>query len=297
MPRVDFTDEHRIEPRAGSNFDRLKLGTGDKARLLLIEKPIVEFEHTIQVPQILNGKPVEEEIERKDGSGTFTVYKKDFVSRLLCTGDFETMRSQGVDPENCVVCKYTVQPENKGRIKGPQPRYAMHVVRYKTKGGTYDVTTPFQVDLPVWSFSQTVFNKLHDLRKEWEDSGGFKEHDLLLVCKNAQFQQYEFNIAPNAAWKKDEATKALVKEVFEGNQIEDLALACGSRKDERFVLDDLKKVDEAYGLIEDRPAAELDMASLDEGIGALLGDEDEPKEQAEAEAPASGTASFDDLFN
>lgn len=312
MPRVSFTEEHKVQ-KSGYDFPRLKLQTGEKARIAIVEDPVVEYRHTIDIPRVASGRVETREVPTRDG-GSYTDYVRDFVSTPLCTGDEDVLSESGLDVDGCLVCAYAA--EHKDRVKPPQRRYAMHVIRYKTKPGTATIGTPFSVDLIVWAFPDNTFNKITDFNQEWAESGGLKAHDLIITCKVGAYQNYEFSVAPDAAWQKSDKTKELVKETFDNNQIPDLTVACGSRKQEQWIKDDLSKVTEAWDLVNRiQSDDDEDEGSLEEGLDGLLDSskpaEDEVEETPEEDAPEaeekpkkesapakkkSGGNSFDDLF-
>ncbi len=300
MPRVAFTEENMVN-KSTSNFPRLKLEKGERARISILEDPVVEYRHTLRAPIVLNGAVKTHEVPRKDGT-TYTDYEREFVASPLCTGDLDVLGSVGLDPENCRVCAYV--KDNKDRAEAPQLRYAMHVIKYKTKPGSTDVSTPYSVDLLVWAFSGKTFNIIAGFNKTWAESGGLQSHDLLLNCTNPVYQNFEFSVAPDAAWEKTDATKALTAETFKENQIPDLSIACGQKKEERWIIEDIKRVDEAWDLVrrlEGKQTEETpDVADLSEGVAGLL--DDAPAETTEADAPeaspfAGGKASFADLIS
>lgn len=301
MPRVAFAEENKVV-KSNFNFPRLKLEKDEKARISIVEDPVVEYRHSLDAPIVANGVVQKKEVDRADGS-SYTDYKREFISSPLCSGDPEVLAGNGLDPDNCVVCAYV--KANKDRAKAPQRRYAMHVIKYKTKPGSGAVATPYSVELVVWAFADRTFNTIADFNSEWAESGGLAHHDLIITCTNPTFQNFDFSVAPDAAWEKTAATKSLTKETFKENQIEDLSIACGSKKEERWLKDDLKKVDEAWDLVnrlegddtvEDNP----DVADLDTGIKGLLDDDEDVAEEEIKEEKSSfsgAKASFADLID
>jgi len=298
MPRVEFDEANKVE-KVSYDFERLKLAKDEKARLAVVESPQMEYRHTIDAPKIVNGQPETHMVENPRTKEKVEDYARSFISSPLCSGDPVKLADTGIDAENCRVCAYAM--EHSDRVKPPMRRYAMHVIRYKTKPGSFEIASPFSIELVVWAFTDRVFNKLTDLKKEWADNGGFKAHDLTITCTNGTFQNYEFGMSPDAAFAKDNETKALTKETYENNQIPDLALACGSRKEENWIVDDLKKVTEAWDAVNgSQDVDSSDSASLDEGISGLMGDDEAPAvaEESETKKDSSGeTTSFDDLFS
>lgn len=287
MPRIEFAEENKVV-KTNFNFPKLKLGKGEKARIALVESPVYEYRHNLDAPVVINGKVELKTGTRADGT-TYEDYKREFISAPLCSGDIETLAENGLDPDNCPVCKYI--KANKGQLKAPQRRYAMHVIKYKTTAGSSKVATPFSVDLLVWAFTDKVFNSLADLKADWD----LKTHDILLTCTNDVFQNYDIDVAPDAAWTKDAKTKSITEETFANNQIPDLSLACGTKKEERWLLDDLSKVEEAWAVVArvegqkngETPEVEEsgNTASLADGVAELFGDKPEAPAEEASETP------------
>jgi len=244
MPRIEFAPTNRVQT---TNFDypKLKLKNGERARVLVgLESPVTEFVHNLNVPSIVDGIPQTGTEKRKDGT-EYQAYKKNFISKPLCLGEYETLDKQGSDEKNCPMCAYAKRFPD--RIKAPQRRYAMHVIRYKTQSGSFKPTKPFSVDLVVWGFTDKVFNQIIDLSEEWN----LKTHDLNLgPCTGETFQKFDINVAADAAWQTSEEAKALVLETYKNNQIPDLTIACGNRKERRWIDIDLEKIQEAWTQIE-----------------------------------------------
>jgi len=162
--------------------------------------------------------------------------------------------------------------------QAPQRRYAMHVIRYKTKAGTFDLITPYSIEVLVWSFTDKIFNQIADAANEW---GDLRKHDLILgPCTNETFQQFDLSVGSKAAWLEDAQRKDLTATAFRENQIEDLAIACGSKKEKRWIEEDLNKIREAWSQINGANTSAVDDGSLDDDLNDLLG----------AKTPAATTA-------
>lgn len=279
MPRVEFKAENKV---ATTNYDypKLKLKSGERARIIVgLEDPIVEYVHTLRKPQVINGVPQMFKAERKDGT-TYDDYKMDFISRPICLGDATILADKGVDPKNCPMCK--LAQEHGDYTSPPQRRYAMHVIRYRTKGGTTDIQTPFSVEVLVWSYTDKTFNKIVDFKEEW---GDLRKHDLLLgPCTNETFQQFDITVAAKAAWLEDAERKQLTAQTFKENQIPDLTIAAGSVKQKQWVEQDIQTILEAWGQVLGSDIAEGDLTGLDDDLNGLLkGNEDK---WADSETPA-----------
>lgn len=286
MPRIDYEETNKVQSRTNYDYPKLKLKHGERARVLLLEAPVMEYVHTIRAPKIVDGKPVMGTEKRKDGT-EYQDYKRDFVSRPLCLGDFNVLSDKGSDPTHCPMCK--LAQEHPEWIQPPQPRYAQHIIRYKTKAGGFDLITPFSVETLVWSFTGNVFNQIVDIKTEW---GDLRQHDLLLgPCTNEMFQQFDIQVGSRAEWLTTDERKKLTVETFKNNLIPDLSIACGSRKEERWIAEDLQRVRAAWTVVaqaEDKPGVVDSPASAPEVSGALdsLLDDVKAAPAAKTEPPA-----------
>lgn len=290
MPVIEFEQDNKV---ATTNFDfpKLKLKTGERARIVLLQSPVVEYVHTLEKPQVINGVPQMVTAKRKDQT-EYQDYKKDFMSRPLCLGDFEVLSKDGADPVKCPMC--ALAKEHPDWVKNPQRRYAMHVIRYKTKGSSFDLITPYSVETVVWAFSDKVFNQIIDFKAEWGDLRG---HDLNLgPCENETFQKFEINVAAKAAWMEDDQRKNLTVETFKENQIPDIAIAIGSKKEERWVKEDLAAIVQAWTLVGQAGTANVEViggkpaTSLSTDLDDLLGGSVATTAPASAVAPAAVAA-------
>ena len=280
MPRVEFTSENKV---ATTNYDypKLKLKKDERARILLLEAPVREYVHTLRKPQIINGEPQMFTDTRKDGT-KFQNYKMDFLSRPICLGDATILEDKGSDPKNCPMCKLAhTNPDFTG---APQRRYAMHVIRYRTKGGSNDLVTPYSVETLVWSFTDKTFNKIADFREEWDD---LRKHDLLLgPCVNELYQQFDITVSSKAAWLEDSERKTLTARTFKENQIPDLTIACGSVKEKRWIEEDLAGITEAWTAVNGHTASSHESTDLDADLNDLMDGADEKWADGKTEAEA-----------
>lgn len=240
MPRIDFDEEHKAKT---TNYDypKLKLKKGERARIAVLEPVEFEWTHSISKPVIVDGVPKMITRERKNGS-TYEAHKMQFVSKSLCIGDAATLKEHGSDPRNCPICK--LARDYPDMAKGPKRRFAMNVIRYRTKAGTFDVTNQFSVDVLVWAFTDETFNKLADFKKTW---GPLQNHDLLLgPCKDEDYQTFEISIAPEAEWSLGADRKKITAETFKESRWEDLTVAIGTQKQRSWMEDDVQIVMEAW---------------------------------------------------
>lgn len=290
MPRIPFDQSNKVQ---STNFDfpKLKLKNGQRARILLLEDPIMEYRHSLDKPKVENGTPKMGTFKRKDGT-EYQDYEKQFISTPLCTGDFDVLRERGSDPANCLMCK--MAHEHPDWVKAPQARYAMHVINYKIKPGeSFETNTPFAVETLVWAFSQTMFNRIVDFKTEWTD---LRQHDLLLgPCTNEGFQKFEITVGAKAAWLESEDRKRLTLETFEGQKIPDLSIACGSKKEERWIRIDLDAIAEAWAVVNGSGLTPGPTGRVEDSSTSLTDDLATLLDTPAAEAPAAAPASTEDL--
>lgn len=267
MGRIEFTSENKV---ATTNYDypKLKLKNGERARILLLEAPVREYVHTLRAPQIVDGEAKMFMNERKDKT-KYEDYVMDFLSRPLCLGDAGILADKGADPKNCPMCE--LAKSHPDMTSAPQRRYAMHVIRYRTKSGGWELVTPYSVETLVWSFTDKIFNQIADFREEWDD---LRKHDLTLgPCENETFQKFSLSVSAKAAWMEDRERMVLTKATFEENQIPDLAIACGSLKEKKWVEDDIEKIKNNWAIAtgsKSKAVAAEDTASLDQDLSSLL---------------------------
>jgi hypothetical protein len=279
MGRVEFSNDNK---KSTNNYEypKLKLTQGEKARIVIgLEPPVMEYVHTLRKPEIVNGVPQMETLKRKNGE-EYRAHKKQFVGNPICEGREEVLEDKGLDKERCPMC--ALAAENSDYTDAPKRRYAMHVMRYRTKGNTSDIQNPFSVELLVWSFTQTVFNKLVDIRNDIE-GGDLRKHDLVLgPCTNANFQQ--FDITPSlkkAEWMVDKERQVLFAETWKENQIPDLTIAIGARKKADWIKEDVATIKEAWSEVKAYENGGAKDTSLDTDLSALLDKEPDAAKDAE----------------
>lgn len=269
MGRVGFSTENKGKV---VNFDypKLKLKSGEKARIIVgLEDPVMEYVHTLRKPVIANGRPVTELVTNDRTGVQTTEYKKDFVGNPICLGDEGIIADKGMDPEHCPAC--ALAKEHPDYAEPPKRRFAMHVIRYRTKAGSFNPTNPFSVEILVWSFTDMVFNKLVDAKEEW---GNLLKHDLLLgPCTNENFQKFDINVGSEAVWLKNEEWKQTVAETFKNNQIPDLTIAVGRSVQAAWMKQDVQGILEAWrqakGAEDSEPGSQ---GSLGDDLNSLLTD-------------------------
>lgn len=241
MARVTFTDEINIKP-ARQNYPKLtKLQKGEKVRIQLVDPTNIEMEfvHNLQAPVIENGEGV---IDPNTGK-----YKLRFMGNPISFGDISILEDKGLDVKNCPISKFA--KEHPDWVDAPKRKFAMHIIQYKTRPGTFKIANPFQVEHKIWVFTERTFLQLREFAETW---GDLKTHDLLIECENAQFQNYNIQVAPEAAWftEGDEATKQTLA-VYKGGleEYSDLGGAIGSRKEVKWVKEDLEEIADSWNIV------------------------------------------------
>lgn len=270
MPQLPFADEHKAST-SNLDFPRLKLEQNERKRILLLDDPNFAYVHELRAPKIVDGKAQLVTIDR--GGSKITDYEKDFIGRPLCLGDIDILSAQGVDPANCPVCARSIESDE---VDKPKRRFAVPVIVYATKPGSFDLRTPFSCELVVWSFTDKAYNKLVDLVKEWGENGKIRNHDLNLgPCTNQGFQQYEINVASTAAWLASEERKAHVLETYRDNKPADLDQFCGRKVSKTWLAEDLAKVRDRWAIANGRQARNERAEALNDGLDALAGQSSE----------------------
>lgn len=297
MPVIDFNPTNK---KASNTYDypKLKLKVGEFARIVLLQKaPTVEYVHTLRAPKIVNGKAVMETAKTKKGE-EYQTHTMDFLSNPLCLGDFSILEDKGSDPKNCPMCQ--LAKDFPDYTQPAKRRFAMHVVRYKTKTGGRELAKPYSVEVLVWGFTDVRFNQIVEAQ---EEHGDLRQKDLILgPCEAPEmFQKFDMNVGAKAEWLADDSRKALTLETFKENQIPDLSIACGSKKERRWVEQDIESIMDRWAslqesLEEDNPNAS---AELDADLNNLLGGTDDTPypEIPAASSVAAGDLDLDDLLS
>lgn len=297
MPVTQFTPENKA--KVGDQYPKFKLENGERARILVIEtNPMVEYYHVLRAPQIVNGQVVKEEVRTKSGEVSMRP-KEDFMGQHLCLGNFDTLQARGSDPDSCPTCKASV--DHPDAIQTPQTKYAVHIIRYATRPGSFEIADPFSVSLIGWAFGPAKFNQLVDLRAEW---GDLKQRDLLLgPCESKQYQKYDIKPASGCEWLQDDVRKRMVAETYQ-SQKGDLTPLIGRRLQRHQIEEDIAKTlsrhQAAYGNATTISAAG---AAPEVDLNAMLGDDTAPAapapvtSEAAPAAPAADPAGLDSLMS
>ena len=205
-----------------------KLAVGEKVRLILIELgpnkdgeeggAWFEWRHNLEAPALV-----------QDGN---VIREREWVGTFRCLGDHAVLAEKKRDPDSCPACRYAEQSD----AFAPRPYYAMNVIKYATKAGSWNLQVPYSVQVLVWRFTENVYSSIiskMEMYAEGDTPVDLRRHDLLITCKNADFQQYELDLAPTAAWLSKEYNKAdapvklqeLVATTYRENKFDDAKLA------------------------------------------------------------------------
>lgn len=285
MPKMPLTSENKAKSQY--DYNRLALDFGERARVVAIEKePETAYVHTLKMPTLLNGQPIYETIKNKKGDDV-KVMKTDFVGRHVCLGSVDVIADKGLDESGCPVCAESVRSS---AVSPPERRFAMNVLRYKTKPGVFTIQDPFQAELVVWSFGDKILNVLIDKAEEW---GDLNQKDLLLgPCTQKQFQTFDINIGRETEWLATPERKQMVKDIYKNNRVEDLMVAIGRGLTRDQVEDDLEKVMRNYNIANGKATAPPIGEIADQlDVSGLL--EDEPEATpSKADPGDSGLGEF-----
>lgn len=218
MTQITFGN---YKPRSSKIAPKLSLDKEEQARISFVETaPTVVFVHSFEkIVTGRDGKPIEEVDEWPDGTPRKS-YKTEYFGKFACLGDFETVDSAGVDPENCAACRAAVDHPN--AVKKPTRRFLGHVIKYATKPGAWTLTNPFSASLIVWDLTENRFNQINDI---YEEHGDLSQKDLLLgPCENKQMQKYSIQAGNGKAkyLESEENTKYVIT-LLENERVEDLA--------------------------------------------------------------------------
>lgn len=222
MPVIEF--EEGFKKAASYDYPKLKLKGKEKARISVLDQPTFEYVHQLNKVITENGRPIMETQTFASGRSR-EVPKTDFLGKYLCLGDLDVLSSKSVDPDNCPACKAAV--EHGSAVRNPDRRFAVHVVKYQTQSGTFNIQEPFQVSLLAWEFTEKRFSTLVDIRTEF---GSLPSIDLLLgPCTNEGFQQYDVMAGGPAQWAASEDRRQITADVYKNQKSPDLSPLLGRK--------------------------------------------------------------------
>jgi hypothetical protein len=299
MAMITFETKNRMQSGSNTDFPQFKLVKGERARVALIENPVFGWTHTIRAPKVVDGQVQYQMIQRKDGT-QFEAPVKEWLGTHRCKGDdgIITGDGRGLDAKNCPMC--AVAKANPSKMDAPKRRFAVHVVKYNTKPGTYDLTdAPFSVNIFVWKFTEFLFDKLIGINSI---VGSLQNRDLLLgPCTDAQMQKYDINYDMQAFWSGTDQYKELTLSTLKSNRAEDLMAYVARDSELRWIEKDLDTLADAYRALEGRTdeprLAAAELPSLGNDLNALMEDT-KPAAKPQAAAPKTEEkVGFDSLLD
>lgn len=251
MPRTTFsTDNVR---QSATSFPKLKLVHDEVVRLVIIESgPTYEWSHELRKPKIstVTRKPVMITKKRKNEE-EYQDFDYEFIGNPICLGDPDVLDEQGVDTVKCPMCKLAL--EDSEAFRGPQRRFAVHVLKYKTKAGTPDVSEPFSVECLVWGMSDNRFTKVTQAIAEWadgdEDADPRKVDLILGPCTNAGYQNYDIHAGRRCEMLKSKERLERAMLTYQENHAPDLTPYCGRLTEPRWIKNMIEEVQERWAEI------------------------------------------------
>lgn len=302
MAKITFETKNRIA--ASVDFPKLKLAKNERARIALLENPEYGWTHDLRAPKIVDGKVEYQIVQRKDGT-SFEAPKMEWIGRHRCKGDDEIIEDEGrgLDAKHCPMC--AVAKENPGKVDAPKRRFAVNVVKYNTKPGTYELSdAPYSVSVFVWQFTEFLYDKLIGINSI---VGSLSNNDLLLgPCTDVQFQKFDLNYAMDAIWSSSPEYKDITLSTLKSTRLDSAGLMNYVARDSelRWIEKDLETVNEAHRVLtgkgDESKLAATQMPKLQEDLSKLL-DETSPAAPSvtPSEKPRSedGKVGFDSLLD
>lgn len=103
---------------------------------------------------------------------------------LICDSKFQRQGKNEIVQQNAICCE---------KLGVPRKRFAALVIHYTTApNGT--LLQPFSFVLKVWRFNETIFETLRTINRELP----LETHDLIISCKDEQYQKLTINAAANS---------------------------------------------------------------------------------------------------
>ena len=225
------------------DLDQFRLtNKNDKGRVLLLDEDVVSlYRHFVANPP---------------GSDTKGRY-------YVCLGDYDVMVKSGQDVERCPACANAMEGRDVP-VGFASRRFAMHMAQYTTNAKG-EIVPPVVLQMKVWIFSENMFGKLIDRKKEHESLMG---KDLVLTCFNPTYHQYDIDVSPRCVALSDEAAKESVKRL-RADRFSNLDALLGTQVG-------FEELDETVmkalgGVRTEAAGVEVDQVSVDELFGSADG--------------------------
>lgn len=212
--KISFAKEYK--PKGTERLAKLNLKKDERARIALLGDMEAEYVHNLTKVLIDEdtGKAVMETRTGNNGNSWETP-SNEFVGRFVCTGDFDSVAANRIDPDNCVLCQASA---DSGAFSPPIRYMVSMVLQYETKAGTFNAQLkPFQGRVLPWMFTDGKWNILHGIDEEYQELGGVHNMDLMLgPCDSGTFQNFDIRPGSKCEWKADEKRVEYVKELLDG---------------------------------------------------------------------------------
>ena len=282
MPRYSFTQQASSSGDV-DRFPRLKLDTGEKARIWMPEEPWMEWMHRIEAPVIDHGETVLEVKDTKNGP--IEVMKMDWIGSVFCLGETGTpdnpgpLMTAGIDPDNCPVCEVAAK---KTGVSPPAQRFAANIIKYKVRGRgptPYVLASPVSAEVLIWAYTGRVHGTLYELGSE---HGDLRKHDVKLELEDTpaadkwqRMKQIAIIVEPAY---KDPRVKEYVTDSWKTHPEnratdEQLRNACQGRDVPRQVLLDMvRRAERQWSQAENAGSGGGDGSQADAGFNGSLSD-------------------------
>jgi hypothetical protein len=191
MPQqIKFSSDFRSK----FDFPRLKLKANERARVVIIEDPVMEVSHWIS------------------GFGY-----------VCCLGDPRVVLNRQYDPK-CPLCA-AAGPDREAVIRLPQRRFAVHVLRYITNRRG-DPVEPITVEVLLWIFGEDKFRDLVTAAETYKD---LRKFDIVLECTNEDWQRFTIQVIGNepAKYTQNRDVALRILEQFKTEKLGDVGLMLG----------------------------------------------------------------------
>jgi transcription termination factor NusB len=154
------------------------LKNGERARAVLLEEdPSFEYMHLVKDPT-----------------------NPSSVRYYHCLGDVDLIETLGKDSDNCPGCR-VARPGQNATVRMPQQRFGMYIATYQMRNDGKPIVPPVLETVP-WIFSQGKVRQINDLIDEYGTVA--KDKDVVFVCKNETFQEFEMHVVESLWQKSDE---------------------------------------------------------------------------------------------
>lgn len=206
-------------------FDRFSIEKNSKARILLPSTRIASF----YVHVFHSDEP-----EMRTNDYGRQVPKWDvssFAGTYICAGDPTTIarNPRYGDPANCPACAAMNDPEKANLIEFPKQTFAMNIIEYTTRPGTYDLRNK-NVEVKVWKHAD--MNKLQPIKLAASQLDDITKVDFLIESDNTEWKKLNINYSLGGAeYTKDEVLGSAVREIITNELYDEdtLTLACGKK--------------------------------------------------------------------